>query len=411
MSAQIDPNSQQGSVAPTPTPNSRRSFADEVRGTAPQQVDLTLAKLMRDVYDYDRNGQQEGVDQWKPLGADELRRVGIDPTLLKSESSGFLAVIYGDGQGRHVVAYSGTDETKDWATNLGQGLGFETSQYNQAIALAKQAKVAFGDDMVITGHSLGGGLAAAAAVATDTPAITYNAAGVHNKTFDRIGLDPDAVRAEAENGLIRRYAVKNEILTGLQEHTPIIRHLMPDAVGHKIELVDPDPQSFWQRINPVQSIKHGVDMHMIDAVIAAQEKTYGRSLETSNRLMSHPDHAFNPQYRRTFDHLQPELAAQGIGMRETQNAAGVLALEAHRRGVVPERVALGDNADRVFAAQGEHRYAQIDLQTGMRTPLIDSSRQALTLLAAQPQPSTAQQPSPQQAVEPGQDQTSVARGR
>ena len=127
--------------------------------------------------------------------------------------------------------------------------------------------------------------------------------------------------------------------------------------------------------------------------------------------MSHPDHAFNPQYRRTFDHLQPELAAQGIGMRETQNAAGVLALEAHRRGVVPERVALGDNADRVFAAQGEHRYAQIDLQAGMRTPLIDSSRQALTLLAAQPQPSTAQQSSPQQAVEPGQDQTSVARGR
>ena len=411
MSAQIDPNGQQRSAAQTATPTSRPSFSDEVRGTVPQQIDLTLAKLMRDVYDYDRNGQQEGVDRWKPLGASELRGLGIDPTLLKSESSGFLAVIYGDGQGRHVVAYSGTDETKDWATNLGQGLGFETSQYNQAIALAKQAKVAFGEDMVITGHSLGGGLAAAAAVATDTPAITYNAAGVHDKTFDRIGLDADAVKAEAENGLIRRYAVKNEILTGLQERTPVIRYLMPDAVGHKIELADPDPQRFWQRINPVQSIKHGVEMHMIDAVIAAQEKTYGRSLETSNRLMSHPDHAFNPQYRRTFDHLQPELAAQGIGMRETQNVAGALALEAHRKGVVPDRVALGDNADRVFAAQGEHRYVQIELQTGMRTPLIDSSRQALSLLATQPQQPTTQQSNAQQTVEPGQDQTSSARGR
>jgi hypothetical protein len=415
MNAQIDPNSQQGGAPSLQTAAARPSFADEVRGTAPQQVDLTLAKLMRDVYDYDRNGQQEGVDRWKPLGADELRSAGVDPTLLKNESSGFLAVVYGDGQGRHVLAYSGTDEAKDWATNLGQGLGFETSQYNQAIALAKQAKVAFGEEMVITGHSLGGGLAAAAAVATDTPAITYNAAGVHDKTYARIGLDADAVKSEAENGLIRRYAVKNDILTDLQEHTPVIRHLMPDAVGHKIELSDPDPLSFWQKLNPVKSVKHGVEMHMIDAVIAAQEKTYGHTLEAKNGLMSHPDHAFHPQYQRTFDHLQPEMAAQGIGMRETQNAAGALALESHRKNIVPDRVALGDNLDRAFAVQGDRaetqRYAQIDLHTGMQTPLIDSSRQSIALLAAQPQQSSPQPVAPQPAPEPAQEQANSPRGR
>lgn len=425
MNAQIDPGNQQngsqqgGSQTGAPSLQGvsveRPSFADEVRGTAPQQVDLTLAKLVRDLYDYDNNGQQEGVDRWKPLGADELRRSGIDPTLLKNEASGFLAVVYGDGQGRHVLAYSGTDETKDWTTNLAQGLGLETSQYNQAIALAKQAKAVFGEDMVITGHSLGGGLAAAAAVATDTPAITYNAAGVHDKTYDRIGLDADAVKAEAENGLIRRYAVQNDILTELQENKPIIRHLMPDAVGHKIELADPDPLGFWQKLNPVKSIKHGIETHMIDAVIEAQEKTYGRSLEASNGLMSHPDHAFNPQYQRTFDRLQPEMAAQGTGMRETQNLAGALALEAHRSGVVPDKVALSGNGERVFAVQGERvetqRYAQVDFHAGMQTPLAETSRQSLALLASQPAPSNAPSATSQAVPEPTPEQGAAPRGR
>ena len=104
MNAQIDPNSEQGGAPSIQASAARASFADEVRGTAPQQIDLTLAKVMRDVYDYDSNGRQEGVNGWKPLGHDELRRVGIDPTLMKNESSGFFAVIYGEGQGRHVLA-------------------------------------------------------------------------------------------------------------------------------------------------------------------------------------------------------------------------------------------------------------------------------------------------------------------
>lgn len=218
-----------------------------------------------------------------------------------------MAVIYGDGQGRHVLAYSGTDEAKDWLTNFGQGLGFETSQYNQAMALARQAKVAFGQDMVITGHSLGGGLAAAAAVATDTPAVTFNAAGVHDKTLERVGLDPDAVKREAEQGgLIRRYAVQNEILTELQENKPIIRHLMPDAVGHKIELPDPDPLGFWQKLNPVKSVKHGVEMHYIDAVIEAQEKVFGKDFETRGSRLDQSAHPANPLYRQSLDALQPQ---------------------------------------------------------------------------------------------------------
>ncbi|NUO77562.1 MAG: DUF2974 domain-containing protein [Lysobacter sp.] len=397
MNAQIDPDRLRDQ-------GPRPSFADEVRGQNAQPVDMTLAKLMRDVYDYDRNGRQEGVGAWKPMGEDELRQAGIDPTLLKNQSSGFLAVIYGDGQGRHVLAYSGTDEAKDWLTNFGQGLGFETSQYNQAMALARQAKVAFGQDMVITGHSLGGGLAAAAAVSTDTPAITFNASGVHDKTLERIGLDPDAVKREASQGLIRRYAVDNEILTELQENKPIIRHLMPDALGHKIELPDPDPQSFWQRLNPVKSIKHGVEMHYIDAVIEAQEKKFGKDFEgraehTAAR-MNDPAHPANPLYRQSYDGVQGSAVARGLNGGQTEQLAGALALEAQRGGLQRiDQVVFGEDGRRAFAVEGQRpesqRVAHVDVAVAREQPLAHSSEQSLQLAqrnAAQAQPGQGQEP-------------------
>lgn len=398
MNARIDQDRMGGQTQ-------RPSFADEVRGHAAQPVDMTLAKLMRDVYDYDRNGRQEGVGQWKPLGEDELRSHGIDPTLLRNQSSGFLAVVYGDGQGRHVLAYSGTDEAKDWLTNFGQGLGFETSQYNQAMALARQAKVAFGQDMVITGHSLGGGLAAAAAVATDTPAVTFNASGVHDRTLERVGLDPDAVKREAEQGgMIRRYAVQNEILTELQENKPIIRHLMPDAIGHKIELPDPDPLGFWQKLNPVKSVKHGVEMHYIDAVIEAQEKVFGKDFETRAARMDQPAHPANPLYRQSLDALAPQASTHGLDGAQTERVAGALALEAQRGGLQRvDQVVFGEDGRRAFAVQGQQaetqRIAHVDVAAAREQPLERSSDQAMAL-AAQPQSQAA----------PAQD-VQVARGR
>lgn len=389
MSAQFSAESQQGgrqTVDPlTGITHTRPSFADEVRGPAPRDIDLTLARMSQDVYMSD-DRQRGGVAGWRPLTDEQFRQVGIDPALRSSDASGFDADIYTDGRGRYALAFRGTDAGRDWGANLGQGLGFETAQYNQAIMLSRQAKVAFGEELVITGHSLGGGLAAVGAASIDSPAVTFNAAGVNDATLTRVGLEPAAVRAEAEQGQIRRYAVDNEILTGLQERNIVTRHLLPDAIGNKVELPDPDPLSFWQNLNPVRSIKHSIEMHMMDSVIRAQEQAFGRGIG-ENGLMSHPDHPFNRQYQRIFDQLQPQLEEKGIGIREAQNAAGMLALEAQRTGIVPDRIAI--NGDRVFAVQGSQqetqRYAQVDLQAGMQVPLVESSRQSVNLLATQPQ--------------------------
>ncbi len=394
---------------------SRPSFADEVRGQSGKPVDLTMARIMADLYD-ETYGRPTGnaVDGFSRLNDDQLRKAGIDPTALDDAKTGFKARIYGDDEGRIVLACSGTDEGKDWLVNLGQGLGFETTHYNQAMTLARQAKVAFGDDVVITGHSLGGGLAAAAAVATDTPAVTFNAAGVHDRTMSRIGLDPDAAAQEAENGLIRRYAVKNEILTDLQERTPVMRGLMPDALGHKIELPDPDPLSFWQKFNPVKSTRHAVDMHYIDAVIDAMEMTTGSRTAKADTLMSDKRHPLNAQYERSLEQVQAAERAVGKPFdAQTQNLSGALALESEKAGIVVDRVAFGDNG-RAFAIQGAtaetQRYAQVDQQVAMQTPLVESSRQSLGLQVSQsppgftPQAQDPAQPSPQ-------DPANAGRGR
>lgn len=396
MNAQFDPERQPGgreTVDPlTGTVHNRPSFADEVRGPAPREIDLELARIAQDVYRSD-DRQRGEVAGWRPLSDEEFRRVGIDPALRTNASSGFDADLYTDGNGRYVLAYRGTDAGKDWATNLGQGLGFETAQYNQAMQIAREAKVAFGENLVITGHSLGGGLAAVGAAVADTPAVTFNAAGVKDRTLERVGLDADAVRAEAERGDIRRYAVDNEILTELQEKKFATRYLMPDAIGNKIELPDPDPLSFWQGLNPVKSIKHGIEMHMMDSVIRAQEQAFGRSIGETG-LMSHPQHPMNAQYQRMFDLVQPAFEERGLSIREAQNVAGALALEAQRTGVVPDRIAV--NGDRVFAVQGDQaetqRYAQVGMQTA-QTPLAETSRQSLQLLAEpSPQPVAPSQP-------------------
>src|SRR3546814_2651561 len=91
----------------------------------------------------------------------------------------------------------------------------ETQQYNQAVALAKEAEVAFGDgNVVFTGHSLGGGLASAAALSVDASAVTFNAAGLSNETLRDLGLNPNAARSElADSGQVRRYVVNGDPLT------------------------------------------------------------------------------------------------------------------------------------------------------------------------------------------------------
>ena len=129
---------------------------------------------------------------------------------------GFGAALYGDEASGFQVAFRGTNGPGDWKANILQSFGFRTSQYEQAVALAIEVKAVLGDNVTFVGHSLGGGLAAAAAGATGLNAITFNAAGV-SSTY--LGTP----------GNITAHYIRGEILSLAQDFSPL-----PSAPGNRI---------------------------------------------------------------------------------------------------------------------------------------------------------------------------------
>src|SRR5690606_96693 len=159
----------------------------------------------------------------------------------------FKAEVYRDCNGNFVLAYRGTDGSgADWMNNFRQGAGFTTSdQIDKFSGLATRTAVEcerrFGTmdadgnatNLAITGHSQGGGLASVAALASGVPAVTFDASGIHPNTLDRMGIDPQAARDMAEGGMIRRYSLGDDLLTNVQEGSPIAL-AAPDALGTQI---------------------------------------------------------------------------------------------------------------------------------------------------------------------------------
>lgn len=230
------------------------------RGQVPQQGDYTLALLAKDVYSLDG----KGVENFSRLSDAALLSAGIEPASLHDTASGFQAGIYHDGQ-QYVLAFAGTNDWRDWLSNVRQATGYDDVQYNQAVSVAKSAKAAFGEQLVISGHSLGGGLAATAALATGTQAVTFNAAGVSDHTLNRFGIDPAAARQDAEAGGIRRYSEQYDMLTSTQESTSLI----PNAIGHQIILENNDTLNGIDDWRPSKHLERSLAAHGIDKVISS----------------------------------------------------------------------------------------------------------------------------------------------
>ncbi|MCC6556009.1 MAG: type VI secretion system tip protein VgrG [Polyangiaceae bacterium] len=167
---------------------------------------VEMAKLSQSVYQ--DSGAPEG---WRRIPPEEMPP-GLRDQVWEDKDSGFYAAMYESEDGKKVLAFRGTNEGKDWKTNIPQGIGMETDQYNEAHRLGQAMRNAYGPEgYEITGHSLGGGLASMASVSSGTKATTFNAAGLHPKTAARVGAD---FSKGAE--LIDTYGVAGEVLTSAQ---------------------------------------------------------------------------------------------------------------------------------------------------------------------------------------------------
>jgi type VI secretion system secreted protein VgrG len=214
------------------------------------------------------------------LAADSYNKSGAPPGFERLHTyydplTNFSAVAYRSQMDGHVVvAYAGTENTnlvvgaQDWLVgNAAQGAGIPTPRYAEAVSVARQAQAQYGPDTEFTGHSLGGGEAAAAALATGAHADTFNAAGLNPMSYAYYGLNP------LDTGHVDNHTVDGEVLTTVQDYSPL-----PSAVGHQHPLpavrmtLDADGNESFTPAPP-DGIMESVDRHSryIDGI--EQQKT------------------------------------------------------------------------------------------------------------------------------------------
>ncbi len=143
---------------------------------------VELARLSKDVYDQGAPGYPGHTPPlgWSRLSDAELAGQGIHPALLQKSQ----AVIYQTppdwpGGQKTVLAFRGTADLEDAIVDHDQALGLATTQYAAAALLGPQVQRHFGADVLVTGHSLGGGKAQAAGVTGQLQGTMFNAAGLH----------------------------------------------------------------------------------------------------------------------------------------------------------------------------------------------------------------------------------------
>ncbi|MCC4620809.1 peptidoglycan-binding protein [Xanthomonas cassavae CFBP 4642] len=207
--------------------------------------DREMAGLSDDVYDSAKGEGQPGAGwirasehlnklrEYAPqlnMTDDQIKE------LLRPKESGFRAEIYlpdpailGPGY-KPTVAYKGSagevltpdglrpTGSEDFvANNFPQSVGLRTDYYDRAMRLAaalKDQKL----DFEITGHSLGGGMASAAAAVTGMRTTTFNAAGLHPLTAQRFAQENGLPVYDPGHSVIA-YQVTGEVLNdGIQQN-------------------------------------------------------------------------------------------------------------------------------------------------------------------------------------------------
>ena len=184
----------------------------------------------------------------------EVMRVDND------EKTGYRGALYQgtfNGKTEYIYATQGTNPTsiKDWVNNAQQIFG-ASPQYEQSVGFAEQyANSEEYQGVSFTGHSLGGGLASANALATSSKAVTFNSAGLSNATKEKFNLTNKTANISA-------YVVQGEVLDYYQSKIGLkaegkVTYLPASYV----------PQISKTKVDDVYRLYQRVQNHMMEAVI------------------------------------------------------------------------------------------------------------------------------------------------
>lgn len=135
------------------------------------------------------------------------------------------------GKTEYVYATAGTEDMTDAKQDALQPLGL-SGQYDQSMNNATKIsdKLGKGTELTFTGHSLGGGEAAANAYTTGRDAITFNAAGVSPLT-----------KMENSRSKVDAYILMTDPLNAAQNNSPAL----PDVNGTRHYLIPRDVPSLY----------------------------------------------------------------------------------------------------------------------------------------------------------------------
>jgi hypothetical protein len=297
-------------------PNAAPEFGSLSRGSGPQTsgnaerdkavVDDAAGAASKAVYG--KNGDTftsggplpEDKRTWNKVSDAELQQMGLDPALFKDTpnvakvagvgvgSTGYKAALYKSDRGEYILAYAGTNPKsgKDVWTDVKGGLTpFTPAQFDRAMETGKAVKAKLGDNVVFTGHSLGGGLASYAAIGTGTPATLFNPMDLTRNLISKARSEaktnaPDSAYANTEstwkpanwggvgnvvkasqhpNQGMRQYVAKGELLDGAQSG-------VSSTSGKPVKPHDPTAYNDVGQKIPVTGDKPGgtVEKHSLD---------------------------------------------------------------------------------------------------------------------------------------------------
>ena len=232
---------------------------------AENNIAVEKAKLAQNVYG--RAGQPINAletmpdvpEGWFDISNDDqaLSAIGLKSSMLSDGpvDPDFIARVYAPddyvfgSDMKPTVVFRGTRPEKmaEWGNNGAQGMGLNSNYYKNAVQIGKSLAQA-GSNVDIAGHSLGGGLASAAGVASGKSTWTFNAAGLNGGTVEKYGG-----QIIGDGSAITAYRVNGEVLTKLQEVSVTdlidanfdlslfaakvgVSNMLPDATGKTVGL-------------------------------------------------------------------------------------------------------------------------------------------------------------------------------
>ena len=235
----------EGSFYPTLQATSQLRSAMGAEGVYPQS-DLPN-------YALELIGAEEAVDVLD-LPSEVLDLLTPDTTTV-----GFKAALYRDYvSGGFLLAYGGTEYdplTADWTENIAQVSMQPAPQHQDAMRLARLAwanSIISTAGLILTGHSLGGGLASSGSVVTGVKAHTFNASGLRRETLlarDAAGelLSP---RQEIYAGSLNRFDNLASTLVDAYYLDWDLLSFLQDNVGWQIPYIEAVAPNVLATLNP-----------------------------------------------------------------------------------------------------------------------------------------------------------------